>query len=168
MGGKGSGGFRSGAGRKARSARVVAIHGGKVHGIVRPVESAPVQQPASLSAEVQAVWAELALPAVNAGTLVANTSSAFVRLCHNVVKHAQMEAQIAHDGLTYLKVSIDGAGTEHTEVKAHPLISRAQALDNAIRASFKDFGINPFGKPLADAIPKPVDPFAEFDNEVAQ
>lgn len=164
MGGRGSGGRRPGAGRKPNTARVLALRGGRERQVSRPVEQpAKVEQPVDMAAEVAAVWAELAPSALKAGTLVPTTAAAFRRLCQAVVSHGQMQAQIERDGLTYLKVSVDGAGVEHSEVKAHPLISRAQALDNAIRAWFKDFGINPFGKPLADVTPKPADPFAEFE-----
>jgi hypothetical protein len=131
---------------------------------VRPVSSpAAVAVPQGLPATVEAVWLELAPHARHAGTLVASTAVAFRRLCEAVVTHQRMQAQIERDGLTYLKVTIDGAGQEHQEIKAHPLISRAETLDNKIRAWFKDFAINPFGKPLAEAIPTPADPFAEFE-----
>ena len=93
--------------------------------------------------------------------MVPGTVSAFLRLCQAVVKHAKMDEQVERDGYTYLKVTIDGSGQEHTEVKAHPLIGKAQTLDNQIRAWFKDFGINPFGKPLAAPV-KAEDPFEEF------
>lgn len=163
-----SGGQRSGAGRKAATARILALRGGQDRGVVRPVEASPVpvRLPEGLSLEIAAVWDNLAPHAIKAATLVAGTVPAFVRLCQAVVKHGQLDAQIAHDGLTYLKVTIDGAGQEHTEIKAHPLISRAESMDNKIRGWFKDFGINPFGKPLADATPKPADPFAEFEKRV--
>ena len=127
------------------------------------MEQAEAVAKPDLAEAVAGVWDKLAQHAVKAGTLVPSTAEAFTRLCQAVVKHAQMEAQIERDGLTYLKVTIDGSGQEHTEIKAHPLISRSHALDNAIRAWFKDFGINPFGKPLAEAIPKAVDPFASFE-----
>jgi phage terminase small subunit len=140
------------------------LQGGTDRGVVRPLEqAATIEQPDTLPAEVAAVWAELAPHATKAGTLVGSTGTSFRRLCQAVVMHGKMTAQIERDGLTYLKVTIDGSGQEHTEVKAHPLISKAQAMDNAIRAWFKDFGINPFGKPLTDPAQQPVDPFASFE-----
>jgi hypothetical protein len=48
-------------------------------------------------------------------------------------------------------------------VKAHPLIGKAQTAENQIRSWLKDFGMNPFGKPLADMTPQPNDAFAEFE-----
>ena len=158
-----SGGHRSGAGRKAANAATVALQGGRDLGVVRPVEleAVPVERPAA-DGGVQQVWDDLAPHATKAGTLVPETAAAFLRLCQSVVKHAEMEAQIQRDGLTYLKVTIDGSGQEHTEIKAHPLISRAETLDNKIRGWFKDFAINPFGKPLSAAVPKPENPFARF------
>lgn len=158
-----SGGQRSGAGRRAANTVLAVVRGTGSRGVMRPVISSPDVAMPALEPAVAAVWAELAPLATKAGTLVTTTVPAFVRLCQMVVNHAKFQAQIDKDGLTYLKVTIDGSGQEHTEVKAHPLLTRAQTLDNAVRATMKDFAINPFGKPLAEAFPKPVDPFAEFE-----
>ena len=157
-----SGGHHSGAGRKPDAARVIQLHGSRDRGAVRMPAPVVVPCPEGLRADVAAVWAELSPHAAQMGTLAPSTSTAFLRLCQSVVKHAEMERQIEKDGLTYLKVSVDGAGVEHTEVKAHPLIARAQTLDNAIRSGLKDFAINPFGKPLL-AVEAPQDEWAEFE-----
>lgn len=158
-----SGGLRTGAGRKPQTARVLNLRGGRDRAVARPaaVPSAPVAMPEALPPEVQAIWVELAPHAMAAATLTAGMVPSFVRLCRAVAKQARWEAQIARDGDTYLKVTIDGSGQEHFEVKAHPLISKAQGLESQIRAWMKDFAINPFGKPLAVAEPA-ADPFAEF------
>jgi len=156
-----SGGHRSGAGRKASEARVLGLIGRR-DAQAEPVQVAPVGCPEGLETDVLAVWAELAPHATNARTLVPSTVPAFTNLCKAVVRHGKMQAQIERDGFTYLKVTIDGAGQEHTEVKAHPLISRAGALESLVRAWFKDFAIHPFGKAMAEAAVKPADPFAKF------
>lgn len=156
--------MRSGAGRKPHSAKILDLHGGRsANGVNRPrtAEAASVPTPASLGVDIEAVWADLAPHATTAGTLIPSMVPAFLRLCRAVVKQGRWEAQIARDGDTYLKVTIDGSGQEHTEVKAHPLIGKSQTLDKDIRGWFKDFGINPFGKPLA-VQQKAVDPFEEF------
>ena len=160
-----SGGYRSGAGRKPLAAELVDLHGYRDRATSRPsaeLESVPMDRPEGLSPEVVAVWDDLAEHARQAGTLVPGTVPAFLRLCRAVVTHAQMETQIGRDGYTYLKVTIDGAGQEHTEVKAHPLISRAESIDNKVRGWMKDFAINPFGKPLVSRKAKPANPFAKF------
>ncbi len=160
-----SGGHRSGAGRKASDASLVGLRGGQDRRVVRPsvvASTEPVDCPEGASAEVAAVWSELAPHAAKAGTLFPGTASAFLRLCKAVVKHDRWEARIEAEGETQIKVSVDGAGVEHQELKAHPLIARAQSLDAHIFGRFKDFAINPFGKPLAAAQEKPADPFAKF------
>lgn len=161
-----SGGSRSGAGRKPNTARVLHLHGGadrdRATSRAAGVDLEPVPMPDGLTPDVMAVWASLAPHATLAGTLVAGTVPAFLRLCRAIVKHTLMEAQIERDGLTYLKVTIDGSGQEHTEIKAHPLLSRAETVDTKIRGWMKDFAINPFGKPIATQ-KKPDDPFGEFE-----
>jgi len=116
--------------------------------------------------EEQHVWRELAPHAQRAGTLTEQTAASFRRLCVAVVRLSRWQAQVDHDGDTYLKITIDGAGSEHREVKAHPLIARAQALERDVRAMSKDFLICPFGKPLAPDVEPPRDPFDEFDEPV--
>lgn len=162
MGGKGSGGHRSGTGEKPSEARVLGLIGPSGGGVASLPPTVEIACPAGLSPEIAAIWAELSPFAINARTLVPSTVSAFLRLCQSIVKHAQMMAKIEEDGLTFLKYSVDPTGTEHAEPKAHPLISRAHALDGFIRSGMKDFAINPFGKPVVEPAAKPVDPFAQF------
>jgi phage terminase small subunit len=107
-----SGGFRSGAGRKPNADGLARLHGARDRGAVRPSSQVGDQmpQPDGLSPEVAAVWRKLAPHAVKAGTLVPGTAAAFSRFCVAIVRHAKIEAQIEKDGLTYLKVTIDGSG----------------------------------------------------------
>lgn len=154
-----SGGHRSGAGGKLSEARILGLIG------PRQDDAASVPEiacPSGCSPEVAAIWADLAEHALKARTLVASTQTAFRRMCEAIARHAVMQQTIDADGLTYLKVTIDGAGSEHTEVKAHPLISRAASLENAIRSWMKDFAIHPFGKPVIEPKAAAVDPFAKF------
>jgi hypothetical protein len=159
-----SGGYRSGSGRRALGGPWAANHGRR-EPVVRPVTptAEKADQPAGLTPEEAAIWEKLAPHATKAGTLVPQTADAFGRLCRAMVTHARMEAQIAEDGLTFVKVTVDGAGQEQRELKAHPLLSRAASLDNAIKAGLKDFALNPFGKPLVDPNAQAVDPFDAFE-----
>lgn len=157
-----SGGTRAGSGEKPSEARVLGLIGGRRGEGVELAPPVEIPCPDWLGAEAKAVWAELAEHAIKARTLVPSTVVAFTRLCKAVVRHAEMEAQIAKDGLTYLKVTVDGSGQQHDELKAHPLISRAGSLESSIKAWMKDFALHPFGKPVIEVKAKAVDPFAKF------
>jgi len=172
----GSGGFRVGAGAKPKSAEQSFLHGkrasrrakgsrndakGSPNAASRPVVALDV--PASLTDDQRAVWLDLAPHAQRAGTLTAQTAASFARLCAAVVRLRRWQQLIEKDGETYLKVTIDGAGQEQTEIKAHPLITRSQVLEKDIRSWSKDYAINPFGKPLVTDPAPPRDPFDEFD-----
>jgi terminase small subunit-like protein len=164
-----SGGARSGAGRKPTSARVLRLHGSRrapAEAFEAPaVDPLPeLEAPAALSAEERAVWDVLAPLARAAGTLTAAMVPAFARLCRLIVRAERWERTIAADGETCTRVTVDG-GRESSELKAHPLIARAQVLEASIRGAMKDFAINPFGKPVTSAAAPavPVDPFAEFE-----
>jgi len=152
----------------------LALHGGRVRSetakreqTAATVPQEPVNTPEALSDAQKAVWNDLAPHATKAGTLTPATATSFQRLCAAIVKHARWEAQIGTDGDTYLKVTIDGAGQEHTEVKAHPLIAKSQALDKDIRGWMKEFIISPVGKPIVQPA-KAEDPFGEFMGSEAQ
>jgi hypothetical protein len=45
-------------------------------------------------------------------------------------------------------------------MSVHP---KAQTAENQIRSRLKDFGMNPYGKPLVDLAPKSPDPFEKFE-----
>ena len=168
MGGLGSGGFRQGAGRKSKGARILALHGGRDRkptqpDVTRPIAAA-VPMP-KLLADQRAVWQELAPLARAAGTLTVGTAGSFRDLCRAIVVRNGMWAKIQQDGWTYLKVSVDGAGVEHRELKKHPLISDHRGWEQRVEAGRMRFRLAPIGKELGEPVPV-ADPFEEFDVHV--
>jgi hypothetical protein len=122
--------------------------------------------PSDLPAEQAAVWGELAPLALTQRTLLAATVQAFRDLCEAIVLKRSMLERIEADGLTYLKVTVDGAGTEHSELKAHPLISQHRGMMQRVEAGLARFRLAPIGKEILPAA-EPSDPFDEFDSEGA-
>jgi hypothetical protein len=169
MGGDGSGGARLGSGRKPKSAHQRYLDGGAdKRGTGRPRKPAPLEpvtMPADLPEAQRVVWLELAPHAITARTLAVQTVAAFRDLCMAIVARDAMQAQIAQDGLTYLKVSVDGAGVEHSEIKAHPLISQHRGMMQRVEAGMVRFRLCPVGKELSGA-EQPVNPFDEFEGSV--
>lgn len=171
MGGIGSGGMRLGSGRKSKDGRLLHLHGGKdrLHR-GKPVElppSAPVDPPKGLTEAQMRVWQELAPHAVAAHTLTPGTAGSFADLCRAIVTRDAMLAKIEEDGWTFIKVSVDGAGVEHQELKKHPLTSDQRGWEQRVEAGRARFRLAPMGKELVPTA-KPEDPFAEFDGEMAQ
>lgn len=164
MGGRGSGGARvnSGPGRVIGSLRWNREQKrAKQHPAV-PAPKLPILPPPDGLTEAQrAVWVDLAPHAAGERTLTPATAAAFRDLCEAIVSKARMQAQIDADGLTYLKVTIDGAGQEHQEVKAHPLISQHRGLMQRVEAGFARFRLAPSGKPLSPAV-ETKDEWSEF------
>lgn len=169
MGGKGSGGPRPNTGparkvgsvrwqREQRKLRRVPATGAASASVKRE----PVEAPSGLPAEQRAVWLALAPHATAAGTLTAATSAAFADLCEAICLKRDMKTAIDEAGLTYLKVTIDGAGQEHQEQKAHPLLSRYVAQAVRVEAGQTRFMLTGTGKPAAVVAP-PEDQFSEFD-----
>lgn len=167
MGGIGSGG-QPGTGRKPKDDRTAFVHGRE--GAKAPKPSAPlatVTMPSDLPAEQAAIWTELAPHALSAHTLTEATASAFRDLCEAIVIKRSMLERIQADGLTYEKVTVDGAGVEHTELKAHPLISQHRGMMQRVEAGYARFRLAPVGKEIAAPVGD-ADPFDEFEGGPVQ
>lgn len=141
------GGARTGSGRKP-AARVVALPG-------------TVVEPADLGDAERTYWRLWAPLARDAGTLTAQTVPAFRLLCESQAVLQRYRATVAQDGDTYVKVTIDGAGQEHRELKAHPLIAKAHGLAYRVEQLFARFGLAPTGRPV-QAAPKKTSKWAAF------
>lgn len=167
MGGRGSGGLRVGSGRKSKGATILALHGGRDRkpstapaAVVAPLE--PVAMPADLPDDQRAVWLVLAPHALAARTLTAGTAESFRDLCRAIVVRDGLLATIQAQGWTFVKVSVDGAGVEHQELKKHPLVADHRGWEQRVEAGRARFRIAPIGKEIAAPV-KAADPFEEFD-----
>ena len=71
--------------------------------------------------------------------------------------------------LTFFKVSVDGAGTEHLEPKVHPAVGQLRQARMAKKALLVEFGQTPASRGRVKMPEKPAaaDPFAEFDGPKA-
>lgn len=149
----GWGGSRIGAGQKgAADLAPTAVAAADV--FATPPEDLPEDQ--------RAFWLTNAVLAIEKGTLTRHTASAFALLCEMDAERRATKATIDKDGRTYLKHSVDGAGVEHEELKAHPLTSHYRAMAKAVETGMKNFAIAPFGKAEpARAKAKTVNPWQE-------
>jgi hypothetical protein len=136
------GGFRTGAGAKGLGQMTTL-----------PDPELSEEPPSDLPEEQQAFWRKNAPLAIENGTLRKQTEQAFRLLCEQDAEKTAVWRQIVADGRTFLKVTVDGAGVEHRELKRHTLYSVYTTLNGLIRVGLKDFNLSAFGKPLA-ALPK--------------
>lgn len=150
------GGARTGSGRKPKEARrprrplnVVAIDGGRAG--EETVSGIP---PKDLPADQQEFWRRNAPRAMAAGTLVPQSLEAFLLLCELDAEKRATKATLDKDGRTYLDVTVDGSGQEHSSLKAHPLTTSYRQLAQRVEALLARFGLAPFGKPIAGSGPK--------------
>lgn len=60
-----------------------------------------------------------------------------------------MAAQILADGMTYIAVTVDGAGQERESRKAHPLIGPHRGMMQRVEAGMVAFRLGPIGKVIA-------------------
>ena len=146
MGGKGSGGFRVGSGRKPKALAAHLLQGttpGHVRPTGPPPPTEPVAAPADLPAEALTIWQQLAPHAFIARTLTPATAYAFGLLCRNIVLERQLATAVAKRG-----------SNDHRN-----LIQR-------VDAELVRFCLAPIGKALWEPAPATEDPFAEFDRGV--
>jgi len=140
------GGARVGAGRKPRASRrnVVTFEGRKSSD-----DGALLVPPAFLSDEERSLWGAWAPLAVELKTLTSHHVPAFALLCRLQAEMNATERTIAADGRTQVRVTIDGAGQEHQELKAHPLKTDYRQLAQRVESLLARFCLAPFGKPGA-------------------
>lgn len=134
------GGARVGTGPKPSKARV--IPGGKA-GDDPGVTAIP---PEDLPAEQRDFWHRYAGLAIEKRTLTVHTVADFRLLCELDAYKTRLRQTIDDDGWTFLKVTIDGSGQEHTEPKAHPLTSAYGRTCKHVEGQLARFGLAPFGK----------------------
>lgn len=164
-----SGGTRVGAGRPRKSDKQRWLGGdaGKRSHTEKP-QLHPVElisAPEGLSEDEIAVWNTEAPFACQARTLTKATVGAFVEFCEAVVMARSLKKRILDEGLTYLKVTVDGAGQEHREQKRHSLLPELRGWAQTVRTKRAEFKLSPMGKPIEEAVVVE-DPFSEFDATV--
>lgn len=151
-----SGGARIGAGRKPKPKPFVVYRRGDEPstdvGEVTSAEPAvmgevSVLPPEDLPADQKAVWQQYAQLAMDRRTLVPQTVPAFLEFCELMAEKRAVKRTIDHDGRTYLKVTVDGSGQEHQELKAHPLKADYAKLAKSVESYLLKFMLAPFGKP---------------------
>ena len=147
------GGARTGAGRKPKEDRprrpqrppnVVAIDGGRAG--EETVSGIP---PKDLPEDQQEFWRRNAPRAIAAGTLTPQSIEAFLLLCELDAEKRATKSTLDKDGRTYLDVTVDGSGQEHSSLKAHPLTTSYRQLAQRVEGLLARFGLAPFGKPIA-------------------
>ena len=137
-----------------------------IRGVIRGgVETDPgvsAVPPADLPGEQRDFWGRYAGLAIEKRTLTTHTVAAFLLLCELDAEKRAVKATIEADGRTFLKVTVDGAGVEHQELKAHPLTSNYGRLAKSVETLMARFGLAPFGKaelPMAKKVA--VNPWAQ-------
>ena len=140
------GGARIGSGPKPRPRPFEVIEGGG--------DAGKVAQPDDMTPDQAAYWVSYAPLAIERRTLTPSTVPAFRLLCELEAEKKAVKATLDKDGRTYIKVTVDGAGTEHEELKALPLKADYAKLAKQVETLMGRFLLAPFGKPLTVAQPK--------------
>lgn len=119
-----------------------AIEGGLTD-LVDPPDDVPEDQ--------RAFWKRWAKLAIEAGTLNERTEAGWRLLCAIEALMRRYAKTIAEQGDTFMKVTVDGSGQEHQELKAHPLVGKHLALATKVDAYMARFMLTAFGKPSPEA-----------------
>lgn len=154
----GHGGERVGSGRKPKGGKPLQAVPFVPQDLDKRPEGSTVSAipPEDLSLEEKAFWHQYAQRAIEQGTLTTHTVAAFRLLCELDAEKRATRKTIDADGRIYIKCTVDGAGNEHQELKAHPLTGPYHRLAKQIEALMGRFKLAPFGKPEAGALKKPM------------
>lgn len=148
MGGFGSGGRRSGAGRKTKAAYLRAIDGGAGRRgddqgagaeLSEPLEAPTFDVPAHFSDAERAVWEELLPLAIAEKTLTTSTLRSFVQLVEAEADRRDLRVRYLERKVKPLVLGLDDDLALRREHRA---------LLKDINARMKDFKLAPFGKEI--------------------
>jgi hypothetical protein len=174
MGGRGSGGARTGSGRKSKDAETAQLHGSKQRSAPKTPQGPAFEllpAPKGMGEAQRKVWDDLAPHACAQRTLTRATAEAFAQLCGRVVLLRKMEAQIDADGIMSTKVSLQmdetGGGLQAVEKKANDLLTKCMTMMQRVDQGMLRFRLSPMGKELAPS-EQPKDEWAEFDEGPVQ
>lgn len=159
------GGKRLGAGRKPLTRRERWLGGNASKVPLALVTSSPervsaaaetmdgeVPEPPLVLTEDEAAYWRLWAPLARArGLLSEETKPGLVLLCQQARRAAEMWSDIASRGMVHEKVTMDGAGQEHHEFKAHPLLTHWRGLMHRIEQLQARYGIAADGKIAGEA-----------------
>lgn len=126
--------------QRSKPAPLVSIDGGKAD------DAVSVTPPDDLPADQRDFWGRNAQRAIAQGTLTKRTEETFRLLCEMDAERRETKKTIDRDGRTFIKVTVDGSGQEHQELKAHPLKSDYARLCKSVETLMARFKLAPFGK----------------------
>ena len=122
-------------------------------------------KPEGLSEMAAAEWHRMCDRMRLAGTLATTDDAALLRYVRSFELVERLEAQLATEPLTFLKVTVDGSGQEHQEKKANPLVSKVLAAQPPVRALLAELGQTPASRArvrIPGASKDDVDPSTDF------
>jgi hypothetical protein len=172
MGGFGSGGSRSGAGRKKKATHLRGIDGGagrRGPAVEQPNDalaaaeapSTPPSPPPGLGPTELAIWMEWAPLATDQGTLTASTLANFAQLCQAEADRRELRDRytLRYDEHGQPRALLFMGSKEELAIRREH-----RTLLKDIHARMKDFMIAPFGKELGGhgAGAGEVDPLDQF------
>ena len=89
------------------------------------------------------------------------------RYCELWARSVELDQTLAREPLTFVKVTVDGAGQEHREVKKHPLLIEARGASLAVLKYLVEFGWTPASRGRVK-IPKTAETKAKGDTGPSQ
>jgi len=103
--------------------------------------------PSHLDAKARKYWKKYGLILFDLGLLTEMDGPAFGEVCQMYSDISKLTKEIRKEGRTFFKtnlfIAVDGAGTEHQEMKSNPKVTQLDNLRKEFRYSWGQFGGNP-------------------------
>jgi len=99
--------------------------------------------PSHLDSKARRYWKKYGLILFDLGLLTEMDGPAFGEVCQIYSDISKLTKELRAEGRIFIKVSVDGAGIEHQEVKSNPKVTQLDNLRKEFRYSWGQFGGNP-------------------------
>lgn len=156
MGGPGSGGSRVNSGPASKSSKLRWLSGNAGHRTRTELDERAEKQPsvagecpeppADMPESQARYWRQWAGQSHRRGMLDADRVAGFALLCRTAAEADEFLEVIREQGLTYKKVTIDGAGQQHEEIRSHPILSHYRGHLHRMEQLMARYGLAADGK----------------------
>jgi P27 family predicted phage terminase small subunit len=139
------------AGRPRKPTALHILEGTLRYGATNPLEpmypvEAPPKPPAVAANEVASEeWDRLMPILLTQGVMTPAYLAAFAAYCSAYADYVGAEVEKSRPGFSryYEKVSVDGAGVEHVELRSHPALGDSREARKELRQAAQQLGITP-------------------------
>lgn len=122
-----------------------------------------ITPPADLAEAARPYWDYFAPLQVRTGLLTDSSRETLRSYCQLLVQRDRIEVALRDSPVLILSTSVDGAGNEHTVLKANPLLAQQRQVEASLHTLANDLCLAPAAAIRLPRLPEPeADPLADW------